>query len=132
MRSTQIIKICSSSLCTCLHHMVILRTRNKITDFLMILAWASPFNKDSCRRTCPRVVVSTAAFHARIRGSVPGLGVFNETKMFLPHPGVKISIVGSVKIRARISNPVSEGQCHLTIPRRFSWPSLAYMCTKVA
>ena len=24
--------------------MVILRTRNKITDFLMILAWASPFN----------------------------------------------------------------------------------------
>ena len=44
MRSTKIIKICSSSLCTCLHHMVILRTRNKITDFLMILAWASPFN----------------------------------------------------------------------------------------
>ena len=25
--------------------MVILRTRNKITDFLMILAWASPFNQ---------------------------------------------------------------------------------------
>ena len=24
--------------------MFILRTRNKITDFLMILAWASPFN----------------------------------------------------------------------------------------
>ena len=45
MRSTKIIKICSSSLCTCLHHMVILRTRNKITDFLMILAWASPFNR---------------------------------------------------------------------------------------
>ena len=44
MRSTKIIKICSSSLCTCLHHMVILRTRNKITDFWMILAWASPFN----------------------------------------------------------------------------------------
>ena len=44
MRSTKIIKICSSSLCTCLHHMVILRTRNKITDFSMILAWASPFN----------------------------------------------------------------------------------------
>ena len=45
MRSTKIIKNCSSSLCTCLHHMVILRTRNKITDFFMILAWASPFNK---------------------------------------------------------------------------------------
>ena len=25
--------------------MVIIRTRNKITDFLMILAWASPFNE---------------------------------------------------------------------------------------
>ena len=48
MRSTKIIKICSSSLCTCLHHMVILRTRNKITDFLMILAWASPFNQYVC------------------------------------------------------------------------------------
>ena len=45
MRSTKFIKNCSSSLCTCLHHMVILRTRNKITDFLMILAWASPFNR---------------------------------------------------------------------------------------
>ena len=44
MRSTKIIKICSSSLCTCLHHIVILGTRNKITDFFMILAWASPFN----------------------------------------------------------------------------------------
>ena len=45
MRSTKIIKNCSSSLCTCLHHMVIIRTRNKITDFVMILAWASPFNE---------------------------------------------------------------------------------------
>ena len=34
--------------------------------------------------------------------------------------------------RARISNPVSGGQCHLIhliILRRFSWPSLAYMGT---
>ena len=87
----------------------------------------------------------TAAFHARVRGSVPGLGGFKETKMFLPHPRVKVSIVGSLldrevaarpqTARARISNPVSGGQCHLnhlTILRRFSWPSLAYMCTKVA
>ena len=43
MRSTKIIKICSSGLCTCFNHIVILRTRNKITDFFMILAWASPF-----------------------------------------------------------------------------------------
>ena len=47
----------------------------------------------------PRVVVSTAAFHARVRGSVPGLGRFKETKMFLPHPRVKVSIVGSLRDR---------------------------------
>ena len=29
---------CSSSLWTCLHHMVILRIQNKITDFFIILA----------------------------------------------------------------------------------------------
>ena len=44
----------------------------------------------------PRVVVSTAAFHARVRGSVPGLGGLKGTKMFLPHPRVKVSIVGSL------------------------------------
>ena len=45
MRSTKIKKnFCSSSLWTCLHHMVILISQNKITDFLMILAWACPFN----------------------------------------------------------------------------------------
>ena len=32
----------------------------------------------------PRVVVSTAAFHARVRGSVPGLGGLKETKCFFP------------------------------------------------
>ena len=46
----------------------------------------------------PRVVVSTAAFHARVRGSVPGLGL-KETKMFLPHPRVKLSIVLSLRDR---------------------------------
>ena len=89
-------------------------------------------------------MVSTAAFHARVRGSVLGLGGLKETKMFLPHSRVKVSIVGSLRDREvacsasdrlRISNPVSGGQCHLnhlTILRRLSWPSLAYMCTKVA
>ena len=47
----------------------------------------------------PRVVVSTAAFHARVRGTVPGLGGLKETKMFLPHPRVKVSIVGSLRDR---------------------------------
>ena len=44
----------------------------------------------------PRVVVSTAAFHARVRGSVPGSGGLKETKMFPPHPRVILSIVGSL------------------------------------
>ena len=47
----------------------------------------------------PGVVVSTAAFHARVRGSVTGLGGLKETKMFLPHPRVKVSIVGSLRDR---------------------------------
>ena len=47
----------------------------------------------------PRVVVSTAAFHARARGSVPGLGGLKETKMFLPQRRVKLSIVGSLRDR---------------------------------
>ena len=44
----------------------------------------------------PRVVVSTAAFHARVRGSVPGLGGLKETSI---HPRVKVSIVGSLRDR---------------------------------
>ena len=47
----------------------------------------------------PRVVVSTAAFHARVRGSGPGLGGLKETKLFLPHPRVKVSTVGSLHDR---------------------------------
>ena len=42
-------------------------------------------------------MVSTAAFHARVRGSVPGS--LKETKMFLPHPRVKVNIVGSLRDR---------------------------------
>ena len=47
----------------------------------------------------PRVVVSTAAFHASVWGSVPGLGGLKETQMFLPHPRVKVSIVGKIRDR---------------------------------
>ena len=46
-----------------------------------------------------RVVVSTAAFHARVRGSVPGPGGLKETKMFLPHTRVELSTVGSLRDR---------------------------------
>ena len=44
-------------------------------------------------------VVSTAIFHARVRGSVPGLGGLKERKLFLLHPLVKFSIVGSLRDR---------------------------------
>ena len=47
----------------------------------------------------PRVVVSTAAFHASVRGSVPGLGGWKKQKMCLPHPRVKVGIVGSLRDR---------------------------------
>ena len=58
----------------------------------------------------PRVVVSTAAFHARVRGSVPGFGGLKETKMFLPHPRVKVSIVGSLRDR-EVACSASDRQC---------------------
>ena len=47
----------------------------------------------------PKVVVSTAAFHARARGSIPGLGGLKKQKMFLPPPRVKVSIVVSLRDR---------------------------------
>ena len=43
-------------------------------------------------------MVSTAAFHARVRGSVPGLSGLKETKI-LHHPRVKVNIVGSLRDR---------------------------------
>ena len=54
-------------------------------------------------------MVSTAAFHARVRGSVPGLGGLKETKSFLPHPRVKVSIVGSLRDR-EVACSVSDRQ----------------------
>ena len=40
------------------------------------------------------VVVNTAAIHARVRGSFPGLGGLKETKMFLPHSLVETQYCG--------------------------------------
>ena len=86
------------------------------------------------------VVVSTAAFHARLRGLVPGLGGLKEQKMFLPHPRVKVSIVDSLRDREVACSPSDRqgpnfescvwrtvSSHHLTILRRFSLPSLAYV-----
>ena len=47
----------------------------------------------------PRVVVSTADFHARVQGSFPGLGGLKETKTCLPHLLAKLSIVRSLRDR---------------------------------
>ena len=70
------------------------------------MGWLYRSCRGDCRsslRACwggaPRVVVSTAAFHARVRGSVPGLGGLKETNIFLPQPRVKLSIVGSLRDR---------------------------------
>ena len=73
---------------------------------------------------------------SEIAGSSPALAFkFQRNKMFLPRSLVKIQYCGEPPwetARARISNSESGGQSpliHLTILRRFSWPSLAYMCT---
>ena len=55
-------------------------------------------------------MVSTAAFHTRVRASVPGLGGLKETKLFLPHPRVKVSIVGSLRDR-EVACSASDRQC---------------------
>ena len=78
-----------------------------------------------------REVVSTAAFYARARSSFPGLGGLKETKMFLPHPLVNLSIVGGLCDREVAGSAsdlqglklVSGGLGHLThliILKRFS------------
>ena len=41
----------------------------------------------------------TIYLYARVRGSVPGLCGLKKTKMFLPYPRVKLSIVGSLRDR---------------------------------
>ena len=57
----------------------------------------------------PKVVVSTAAFYVRGRGSAPGLGGLKEAKIFLPHPRVKVSIMGSLRDR-EVACSVSDHQ----------------------
>ena len=87
----------------------------------------------------PRVVASTAAFHARVRGSFPCLGGLKKAKIFLPHPLEHsvlwgASVAQPQTVRVWISNSVSGWQCrltNLTILARSSWPNLAcIMCTK--
>ena len=74
--------------------------RNNIRAYTIMLA--SLFQTPRVQRELgggPRVVVSTSAFHARVRASVPGLGGLKETKMLLPLPRVEVSIVESLRDR---------------------------------
>ena len=45
---------------------------------------AAILNKGVVEKHGPRVVVSTATFHARVWCSFPGLGGLKETKLFIP------------------------------------------------
>ena len=62
----------------------------------------------------PRVVVSTAAFHARVRGSVAGLGGLKETKnvssvLGLRPPGLEFRILCLEDSVISIISPSSGG-----------------------
>ena len=90
----------------------------------------------------PRVVVSSTAFHARVWGSFPGLDGFKETQMFLPHPLVKLSIVGGLRDReVTFSAPDLQGLNFKSCvwravlsrhPQEVFLAHLACMCIKVA
>ena len=71
--------------------------------------------------TLPRIVVSTAAFHARVPSLVPGLGGLKETQMFLSHSLVKLSIVGNLRDMdmERQTDRQTDGRtdCHNLTPR---------------
>ena len=58
--------------------MVILRTRNKITDFLMISAWASPFNSFTCKLTIHKYIGSLKLVMFSVRMISAKLGMFKE------------------------------------------------------
>ena len=107
-----------------------------LSSFKFILDW----------RQGRGAVVKAACLESwRSRVRVPlWLPSFKETKCFFLAHSWRFNIVESLRdrevarsasdARARILNSVSVGQCHLihlTILRRFFWPSLAYMCTKV-
>ena len=68
-------------------------------NYVLLFQCGDRLYTSDCVGGGPRVVVSTAAFHARVRGSVPGLGGLKEAKMLLPHPRVEVSIVRSLRDR---------------------------------
>ena len=68
--------------------------------FYIIYFYFSLNGVNSCVSVLKVTDFMTLYLHnARVRGSVPGLGGLKETEMFLPHPRVKVSIVGSLRDR---------------------------------
>ena len=61
-------------------------------------------------------MVSTAAFHAGVRVSVPCFGGLRKTKKILPHPSVKVSIVESLGDR-EVACSASDRQFSLNVQK---------------
>ena len=82
--------------------MVILRTRNKITDFLMILAWASPFKKGllSNLLTCFKICIIIKPMVPSFLSLLPLCG--GEDILFLPSPPFATCFCSHWKTPARI------------------------------
>ena len=86
----------------------------------------------------PSVMASTTAFHAIEFGVRFPVSTVWKKHVSSPSPRKtqycdREVVCSASDARARISNPVSGGQCHLTyltILRRLFLPNLAYMCTK--
>ena len=79
-------------------------------------------------RVCPPL------WHSGFKETIVSSPLTNENSDSFGASVTEVEITCSASGRQG-SNPVSGGQCHLihlTILRRFSWESLAYMCTKVA
>ena len=79
-----------------------------VTLMNMWITWNENISKQTCWfNTGPRHTTLAqcwtnhmmSAWSFACRGSVPGLGGLKETKLFLPHPRVKVSIVGSLRDR---------------------------------
>ena len=83
--------------------------------------------------------VQLSAWKVGDRGLKPRAGIQVLKKQNASNPLTrKDSVLWGASVtetdKARISNPVSGRQCHLihlTIIRKFSWPSLACMCKRM-
>ena len=73
-------------------YVITIRNRKLVNERLLVL---------SSLGGGPRVVVSTDAFHARVRGSFPGLGGLKETHKFLLHSHRETQYCGGASVTER-------------------------------